>query len=90
MRCVPAVILLALSLASCPTPTLADNEMRQSPLLFRRAGPSCQPGHLGGEEGAGFGYRVGPCAGPDAAPAPEEDQGTRRPSPRRRGRRAGG
>ncbi len=85
MRCAPAVTLLALCLASCPTQTSADSEMKQSPLLFHRAGPSCQPGNLGGEDGAGFGYRVGPCAGPDAAPVPDGAQRTHRSSPRRRG-----
>ena len=53
-------------------PARADSEMRQSPLLMRRAGPSCQRGNLGAEPGAGYYYRLGPCAGPDtsdAAPA---------------------
>ena len=68
----PILGLLALAAASCATSASADSRMVQSPLLMRRAGPSCQPGHLGGEEGAGYRYALGPCAGVDgtvAAPA---------------------
>lgn len=61
-------------------PALADSEMKQSPLLMRRAGPSCRPGDLGAEPGAGYRYWLGPCAGPDGGEAP--------PAGSRRGRRA--
>lgn len=76
--------VLVLGLAALATPVRADNQMVQSPLLMRRAGPSCQPGNLGAEPGAGYGYRLGPCAGADQGdnPAPERPRLTRRARPR--------
>ncbi len=58
-----AAVLLTIA-AGC-TPALANGAMKQSPLLLRRAGPSCRPGHLGSARGAGYFYRRGPCAGVD-------------------------
>ena len=64
-----AVVMgLLLGLAGL-APAWADSEMKQSPLLMRRAGPSCQPGNLGAETGAGYNYRLGPCEGPDTSDA---------------------
>ncbi len=81
MRRFPA-ILLALTAVSAPA--FADSEMKQSPFLMRRAGPSCQPGNLGGDAGAGYGYRLGPCAGADASTPPRTDDGQDVPRRRRR------
>ncbi len=72
-----AAIIAALAVAACPTATFADNEMRQSPLLMRRAGPSCRPGNLGAQPGAGYHYQLGPCAGADASAAPDFTDGQR-------------
>ena len=63
---------LMLTVAASSTPALANGAMKQSPLLLRRAGPSCTPGHLGAVRGAGYFYRRGPCAGVD----PSYRQGT--------------
>ena len=82
MRHADAVLAAALAFATWPGPTLADSEMKQSPLMMRRAGPSCQAGNLGGDPGAGYFYRLGPCAGVDApamrAVAPERNVGPSR------------
>ena len=79
-----AILLAALALTAVSTPAVADSQMKQSPLLMRRAGPSCQPGNLGGEEGAGYFYRLGPCAGADASTPPRTDEGQDVPRRRRR------
>ena len=60
-----ACAALLLTLAATDTAALANGAMKQSPLLMRRAGPSCRPGHLGAARGAGYFYRRGPCAGVD-------------------------
>ena len=67
MKRASTALFIAFAAVACATPTLADHEMVQSPLLMRRAGPSCQPGNLEGEPGAGIRYRLGPCAGPDSS-----------------------
>lgn len=67
------IVALLFGAAALATPARADNEMKQSPLLFHRAGPSCRAGDLGGQDGAGYGgYLVGPCLGVDPSPAPEK------------------
>lgn len=84
MKRLYAVSLSILALATCPTPSFADNEMVQSPLMMRRAGPSCRPGNLGGDPGAGYRYRLGPCAGAEASPSANTGEG---PAAYRRRRR---
>jgi hypothetical protein len=66
MKRAVAMLTAASAIAVCPSPGVADQEMVQSPLLMRRAGPSCQPGNLEGDPRAGYRYYLGPCAGPDA------------------------
>lgn len=69
------IIVLPLILAVFTAPAQADSQMKQSPLLMRRAGPSCRPGNLGGEPGAGYLYRLGPCAGADPSATPDLEGG---------------
>ncbi|RYC29552.1 hypothetical protein D3273_23490 [Lichenibacterium minor] len=83
MRRVRVATLMAVVTVTLATPAFADNQMKQSPLLMRRAGPSCQPGNLGAEPGAGYYYRLGPCAGADMT-APEVDREASVPGRRRR------
>ena len=76
MQRVWVIALVGLSVMTRPTVALADHEMVQSPLLMRRAGPSCQPGNLAGDPGAGRRWYLGPCAGVDAtAPADDNERG---------------
>ena len=84
MRRAVTVLITLLAAITLPTPTLADSQMKQSPLLMRRAGPSCQPGNLEGEPGAGYAYRLGPCAGVDSSSPAGGDDGQERPARRRR------
>ncbi len=78
------VTLMAYALVARSTPAFADNQMKQSPLLMRRAGPSCQPGNLGSQPGAGYSYRLGPCAGVDTSAAPDLEEDRALPGRRRR------
>lgn len=65
-----AALALLFALLAWSVPARADDVMQQSPLLMRRAGPSCRPGDLGGSPDAGYGLALGPCAGADPATPP--------------------
>ncbi|WP_237480107.1 hypothetical protein [Lichenibacterium dinghuense] len=55
----------ALALAPTGASVALAGHIHQSPLLMRRAGPSCRAGHLGGAPHAGYRWLRGPCRGVD-------------------------
>ena len=85
-------VALALFFAALawPVPAWAENVMEQSPLLMRRAGPSCRPGDLDGSQNAGYGLALGPCVGAEPTTPPVENERVGRSGRKHPGRVTGG